>query len=396
MKTTKAHSLNQALAVTGCVLSLLFFSLTACNEQQATQTAKDRPPIPIRVAMILKQKVQQSVTLVGTVEPRKRSIVASQIKGLVKSFPAKEGREAKEGQILAQLRTDTLNIQLDSAMAFHREAQTRHNQAKRDLRRTRLLFQKELVTQKESDDAIAQETALRERLSQLDAEIRQAQDHLAKSRIVAPFDGWITQEFTEVGQWVEAGGRVVEMVDLSDVKVEIPLPERYVRHIRIDDQVTVLFDGLPGFEAQGRIFSIVAQADRIARTFPVKAVIPNRNFAIKSGMVSRVTLPVGQPYESLVVPKDAVVLRGEKQFIFLVEHGTVTQIPVTLLMHLEKGVEISGPIQEGMTVVIEGNERLFPGQPVRILDEAKEDKSIEPGEPPQDKGSRPSPRNKKE
>ena len=215
---------------------------------------------------------------------------------------------------------------------------------------------------------MAEATALKEHLSQLQADIRQVRDSLTKSRIVAPFDGWITQEFTEIGQWVEEGGAVVEMVDLSHVQIEVPLPERYVSHIQVHDPVTATFDGLPEFEAQGSVFSLIAQADRAARTFPVKVEIPNPALAIKSGMVSRVRFQVDRPHRGIVIPKDALVLRGGKQFVFQVKEGIVEQIPVTAVLHVEDLVEIEGPIREGMTVVVEGNERLFPGQPVRVLD----------------------------
>ena len=348
-------------------LFLCLLTVPACNEQQAAPPPQGPPPMPVRVAPVLRQEVNQTVTLVGTVEPLRRSIVASEVEGLVEVFPAEEGMAVKRGQLLARLRTDTLQIQLDSALASHREAATRYQQAKRDLSRTRVLWKKELVTQKEFDDAQAEETALRERLSQLGAEIRRVRDSLNQSGIVAPFDGWITQEFTEIGQWVEEGGAIIEMVDLSHVQVEIPLPERYVRNIRIRDPVTATFDGLPELEARGRVFSLVAQADRIARTFPVKVDIPNPALAIKSGMVSRVTLQVDRPHQGTVVPKDALVLRGGRAFVFRVNEGTVDQIPVTAVLHVEGLIEIEGPIREGMVVVVEGNERLFPGQPVRIL-----------------------------
>ena len=352
-------------------LFLLFlFAVTAaaCGEQQTAPPPQGRPPTPVRVAPVLKQAVQQTVTLVGTVEPRKRSIVAGEIAGVVRDFPAKEGRRVKQGQVLAHLRMETLEIQLDATSASQREAQTRYQQAKRDLLRIDALFAKELVTQKEFDDAQAEENALRERLSQLDAEIRRVRDQMKKSKIVAPFDGWITQEFTEIGQWVEEGGNIIEMVDVSHVRVEIPLPERYVRHIQIRDSVQATFDGLPDFKTRGRVFSLVAQADRISRTFPVKVDIPNPSLTIKSGMVSRVTLRVGQPHKGIVIPKDALVLRGNKAFVFLVKENTVDQIPVTSGVHMDDLVEVKGMLQEGMTVVTEGNERLFPGQPVRILD----------------------------
>ena len=146
---------------------------------------------------------------------------------------------------------------------------------------------------------------------------------------------------------MEEGGPVVEMVDLSHVQVEVPLPERYVSHIQIHDPVTATFDGLPAFEAQGRVFSLVAQADRTARTFPVKVEIPNPALAIKSGMVSRVTLRIDRPHQGLVVPKDALVLRGGKAFVFRVNEGTVDQIPVTAVLHVEDLVEIEGPGPSG-------------------------------------------------
>jgi len=342
--------------------------MAACSEQQAAPPPQGRPPSPVRVAQVVKQTIQQSVTLVGTVEPWKRSVVASEIEGLVQVFPAKEGMQVTKGQILARLRTETLNIQIDSALASHREARTRYRQAKQDLGRVRVLFDKELVTQKEFDDAQAEEGALRDRLSQLDAEIRRVKDQRRKSQIVAPFEGWITQEFTEIGQWVEEGGPILELVDLSHVQVEVPLPERYVQGIHIGDSVKVSFDGLPDFPAQGTVFSLIVQADRLSRTFPVKVDIPNSDFFIKSGMVSRVTLQIGQPHDGLVVPKDALVLRGEREFLFLVNDGMVGQVPVKSVVHLDELVEVTGDVQEGMTVVVEGNERLFSGQSVRILE----------------------------
>lgn len=360
-------SLQPFLRHTWPVLVLGMVTMAACSEQQAATPPQGPPPTPVRVASVLMQEVKQTVTLVGSVEPWKRSVVASEVEGIVHAFPAEEGMKVRRGQVLAQLRTRTWRIQLDSALAAHREAKTRHRQAKRDLNRIHVLFAKKLVTQKQFDDALAEEDALRERRAQLGAEIRRVRDLIIKSRILAPFDGWITQEFTEIGQWVEEGGEIIEMVDLSHVQVEVPLPERYVHYVQIRDPVTAVFDGLRGVVAQGRVFSVIAQADRAARTFPVKVDIPNPSLAIKSGMVSRVTLPVGHAHKGLVIPKDALVLRGGKEFVFLVNEGTVQQVPVTPVMHFDDHLEITGELQKGMTVVVEGNERLFPGQPVRIL-----------------------------
>ncbi len=344
--------------------------LLGCSEeQQAAQPPKGRPPTPVRVAEVVNRTVQQTVELVGTVEPWRRSIVAGELAALVEKFPVEEGMAVKRGQVLAQLRTDSLTIQLNSAEASQREAETRYGQAQKDLERIKTLFAKQLVTQKEFDDAVTQEAALGQRLAQLESELLQVRDQLKKTRVLAPFDGWVTKEFTEVGQWIQAGGPIVELVDLSRVQVEVPLPERYVGEVQVGAAVTATFDGLRGFQAKGTVFSVVAQADRNSRTFPIKVELPNAGLTIKSGLVSRVILQAGAPYEALVIPKDALVLRGGAEFVFVMKDGSVTQVPVVAVNHVNSEVEVKGPLESGMIVVVEGNERLFPGQPVRVLEE---------------------------
>jgi RND family efflux transporter MFP subunit len=354
-----------------CLLALVLgvAGWQGCSEQEAAQPPTGRPPTPVKVVTVSTKQVQRTVTLVGSAEPRKRSLVASEVAGLVQAFPVKEGQFVKKGQLLASLRTDTLEIRLDLAVASHREAKTRYEQAKKDLDRIQALFRKELVTQKELDDAMTQEGALEKRLSQLEAEIRLAQDQLTRSTIRAPFSGWITKEYTQIGQWLEMGGPVVELVDLTEVEVQVPLPEEFVRDVRVGDPVVAEFDGLPGVEVKGKIFSIIAQADRAARTFPVRVILANPDLHIKSGMVARVNLALGAPYQAVVIPKDALVLKGGKEFAFVVANNSVTQVPVTPLTHFNEYVEVQGAIEEGMQVVVEGNERLLPGQSVRILEE---------------------------
>lgn len=357
------------LLLHGSVLVMFLAAFLGCgDEQQAAPPPAKPPAFPVRVAKVTKQEVARSATLVGTAEPRKRSVVASEIAGLVDQFPVDEGDFVKRGQLLARLGTQTLQIQHDSAVASRAEWQVRHEQAKLDLVRVKTLFEKELVTRKEHEDAIAEELALRQRLAQLDAEIRQVEDRLAKSSILAPFAGWIIEERTEIGQWVEEGGPVVEMVDLSRVRIAVPLPDRYIQHVQRGDPVSAVFDGLPGFEAEGHVFSIVAQANEASRTFPIKVEVPNQDLRIKSGMAARVTLSLGQAYPALVVPKDALVLRGGNEFIFVVQDGRAVQKRVRPGLYTNGLVEVAGDVQEGMRVVILGNERLLPGQQVRILD----------------------------
>jgi len=349
-------------------ITLLPFLLGGCQQQDPAESPRRAHVSPVKVSAVMVKEIQRSVTLVGTVEPWKRSLVASEIAGLVEEYPLNEGDVVQAGDLFARLRTDTIDIQMKEALARRREGIARHRKAKLQLHRTQMLLKKGMVSRQQFDDDDAEELALRERLAQLESQIRDYQDQLQMADVLAPFSGWIIKEHTEVGQWVEKGGPVVEMVDLSRVHVEVPLPERYVNDVTRGDSVAVRFDAVPSMEFAGTIFSIVAQANPETRTFPVKIDILNPEGHIKSGMFARITLAVGRPYQAMLVPKDAVVLRGGAEFVIVVNEGTVTQVPIHSGQHVDHSVEVTGDLTEGMDVVVQGNERLFTGQKVSILE----------------------------
>ena len=165
-----------------------------------------------------------------------------------------EGDTVQEGELLARLRTDTIDIRIKEALARRGEWVARYRKAKFRLNRTQALLRTGTASRQEFEDDEAEELALRERLAQLVSQIREYQDQLRMSNILAPFSGSIIKEHTEVGQWVDEGGPVVEMVDLSRVQVEIPLPERYVNGVKRGDSVAVSVDALPSMQMTGTIF----------------------------------------------------------------------------------------------------------------------------------------------
>ena len=93
----RSHTLKRILG------ALLMLILPACGEQQAAPPPKGRPPSPVKVETVKTQDIQRSVSLVGTVEPWKRSTVASEIEGLVIQFLAEEGMKVKKGASLSQI-----------------------------------------------------------------------------------------------------------------------------------------------------------------------------------------------------------------------------------------------------------------------------------------------------
>ncbi len=327
--------------------------------------AQGPPPTPVRYTAAREHDLRQTLTLPGSVEAQTASIIASSVEGVVTDFPAKEGMQVRKGQVLARLRTEPRQLQLAARRASLQEAEARLQLAQNNWSRSRELFAAGVVSQQQLDDNQSEYSAWQGRVDSLRAEIAAIQDDIERATIRSPLAGVVSRERTEVGQWMEAGGPVVELLALDTVEIRVEVPERYYASVRTGARATISVDSLPGFEAQGRVVAVIPQADAQARSFPVKVRVSNPRRRLAAGMLAKVSFPAGDPQRTTVVPKDAIVSRGSSRFVFKVNGtGTVDEVPVETGAAAGVWVEVRGNVSAGDKVVTRGNERIQPGQPV--------------------------------
>jgi HlyD family secretion protein len=209
------------------------------------------------------------------------------------------------------------------------------------------------------------------------------EDQIEKHTIRAPFDGYIVAEHTENGQWLARGAQVATVAELDEIDVEIQVLENYIPHVRVGDEVRLEITSLPSEILIGRVAEIVPQADLRTRNFPVRVRLNNKLVdgvpRIKAGMFARATLSVGQIAGALLVPKDAIVLGGPTPMVFVVDLAAqgggqnraakARPVPVQLGAAWEGYLQVKGELKSGESVVVQGNERLRPGQDVVVVRE---------------------------
>lgn len=325
------------------------------------------PPTPVEVAVVQEKVLNRPVSFVGNVVPFKRSVIASEVQGLVSNFPAYEGLFVKEGDVLVEFKTSTLEINLKEAKASRQEAASRHTLAKNNLKRIKDLHEKGVASIQELQDAESEKNAWYARLTQLKSQIEQDEYNLSVSSIKAPFTGYVVAKHTEVGQWVEEGGAVLELIEIDRLKIVINIPENYIGKLKLEDRVIVNFDALLDIDFEAKVDAIVPQADRESRTFPVIIVLDNKEFLIKSGMVARASFLIGDSQPVKLVPKDAIVEFNKNKMVYVVNNGSAQPVPVNPGFSFEDLIQVNGQISKGQQVVIRGNERLRPNQPVKII-----------------------------
>jgi len=211
---------------------------------------------------------------------------------------------------------------------------------------------------------------------------------VARTRIKAPFAGHVVRLHTEVGQWIDRGGDVLELIELDRVLVRVDVPEFVVPYCKVGDEVAVAVDALKR-QFDGRIRHIVSQADRSARTFPVDIEIDNANSDLKAGMFTRVTLVSGPKAPAVVVPRDAVVQRNGTDYVILVIRGAQgpTGVPTTVTLGAEDEDFVaitSGNVPFDAEVVVRGNEGIIFPMPILIPDAGPDGgvRAVETDRPP--------------
>lgn len=388
-----------------------------------------RGPASVAVAEVVQKQVASGQTFVGTVMPIKRSVIGSAVGGRVAEFPVNEGDYVRAKQPLAQLLTNTINLEVDAERAEldlrkHELSELENGSRPDEIKRAKALMQAaraeseyqtkrrkrlealyarkavndddiqqvvsesiradELYDEAKSAYQLAVEGPRKEKIAQARARVAMQQalvDELAskvvKHTIISPFDGYVVAEHTEVGQWVNSGELVAEVIALDQVDVSVQVLENHIPHVRLGMEVRVEVPAIPDQVFTGKVALIIPQADVRARTFPVKVRIKNTiskdGPLLKSGMLARAVLPTGSKQSAMLVSKDALVLGGPTPMVYVVDPGAENQrqgkaraVPVQIGIAEGRLIQVKGNLKPGEQVVIRGNERLRPGQDVVV------------------------------
>ena len=347
---------------------LLFLFVSAVAHAQAEVKKDEGPPaVPVRVAAVVEESVSDQITLVGSTEAIARSIIAAEVSGLVEEFPVREGDFVDKGHVLARLRSTDLLLHRKAARASREKVRANLAFAEKELARYTKLKDTDSIAARKYDEALYQCQSLRQEVLRIEAEIELLEDDIRKKTVVAGFAGSVAKEHTQVGEWIPVGGPVVTLVDLAQVRITVDVPERYIMQLPPESPVQILVASISDNPFSGKVSAVLPEGEPDARTFPVRVILANPDLKLKSGMEARATFNIGSKKNALLVPKDAIVTAGANRLVFVVASSVAQPVSVRVIGYYDGNVAIDGSVKPGDHVVIRGNERLRPGQPVEIV-----------------------------
>ena len=312
--------------------------------------------VPVVVAEASQKPVAESLTLVGTIAANESVEIKAETDGIVQEILFEEGQQVTNGQSLLRLDDTKLAATLAEAEASLRLSTLTFDRAKQ-------LYQDQLVSQQEYDQAAA--TFDRTRAS-VDLMKRQLKD----ARVAAPFAGTVGARQISPGQVISKTTLLTTLVDLDPAKVDFYVPERFLSQVQTGQRIEITVAAYPGRKFGGDVYFVAPQLDEATRRAQMKSRIANPEGLLKPGMFANLELTLELRPNAIVIPEIAVLWDGDVARLFVVKAGptnpTVELRTVELGVRTPGEVEITRGLQPGEWVVTEGLQKVVPGGPVRV------------------------------
>ncbi|MEW6455960.1 MAG: efflux RND transporter periplasmic adaptor subunit, partial [Acidobacteriota bacterium] len=327
------------------------FLIISCNKS-AKKTENDESPayFNVRVEKVIKGTIKKTLSFTGTVEPEEKVTIIPDIGGKIHRIYVKEGDRVKQGQVLAELDTRHIRLQLEQAKAALDVAEANFKDAERNLERMNKLKSENAVSDQQFEKVRLVYEGASSQLQQTKAALNLAQYQLDVSIMKAPFDGIVSMKIADEGDVINPmmagfGGRggVLVVMNFSKVKINLDVSDREIKEIKKGDETVVKIDTYPEKEFIGKVSIVNLTADPLTKTFNVQVEIPNKELFLKPGVFAKVTIITKEKDNVLVLNKKALI---EGKYVFVVKENRAEKREVLTGLESEDFVELLKGIGE--------------------------------------------------
>jgi RND family efflux transporter MFP subunit len=367
--------MHRAAKMSPLLVAALGGVLAGCAGEPRTVPAATETVSNVTVTVAQKTTALDWMEAVGNVRAGQSSQVASQMMGNIVEIRVQEGDRVKPGQVLAIVDDAQPRSRVEQATSAVTAAEKEVSAADSDLaladstlKRYQQLFEKKSVSPQEFDEIKARYRSAEARRdmalaakAQANAGLTLTETSLGYARIRAPFAGVITEKKAEAGMLASPGMPIFTIEDTRRYRLEATIDESDMRIARLGQVVPVTIDALGNTELSGKVVQIVPAADPTSRSFLVKIELPSDS-RLRSGLFGRARLPRGER-TSLLIPRSALVERGQLQGVFVVTANEIAGLRyITLGRTAGDHVEVLSGLQAGEKLITAPGDRELGGK----------------------------------
>lgn len=323
------------------------------NGNPAAQQGGGGFAMPVMTAKIKKESFVEQVDTIGTLKANEVAEIRPEVSGIIKTISFDEGAPVEDGQDLIEIDSSIYRAELNRAKASY-------DLAKITYERRQKLKDSGYASVQENDEA---ESSYRE----AKASYELARIRLAKTKIKSPFSGIAGFRSVSIGDYVDIGQTITDIADITPMKVEFSLPEKYFSRLKQGLPITLSVDSWPNETFDGEIYAVDSKVDPVSRNIGAKALINNDAMKLRPGMFAYVNISFGEQADVLTIPEEALIPQGESLMVMKVVNGKVEPAMVKTGAR-QKGIAIiTEGLSEGDEVITAGHMKVGPGMDVQPM-----------------------------
>ncbi len=335
----------------------------------------------------------ETAPVIGRMTATNRSVVAARVAGVIDTVAVDVGTSVREGDVLATLDSELMTIERDVALAAVEEAiatlaaaQTDVELAEQVYGRAERLRGSAAFSRSRLEDQAKEVQRQKSRVMEFRAKLENARAALARAEyqvrhmeISAPFSGVIVERAAHPGAYVDAGDPVITLLDAENLEIEADVPSELISGLAPGIEIVARLDD--GTIQKARLRAVVPDEMPTTRTRAVRfvPVFSDMEQPLATGQTVVIQVPASEEREVVTVSKDALVQSGGRWVVYVAKDETAELRPIEIGQAIEGRFEVLTGLAAGDLVVVRGNERLSPGQPIQYEEPAPTVTALQPG-----------------
>jgi RND family efflux transporter MFP subunit len=352
------------LSLMMCILvGSLFIS---CEQEETNNMQTDREisisnnrGIPVEAMIVKSKNVSKNIYLSGMLDPKHSVDILAEVSGKIVKINHKLGESITKKDILAVIDDKIPLSNYKQAKSQVLSAENNLNIARLNLISDEELFQSGDISKLEYENSLlAVKTAEANHLSAL-ATLSLMEKRYKDTRIKAPIDGLISRKYIDLGTMVNPNSPLYRVVDISELQVEVGIPQEMVSRIKPGDKANIEISALSNELYEGEIRFISPQADENTGSFAVEIYVNNTKYKkIKAGMTARVEIILSSKNNQMVIPDHARVSKNDSSFVYKISGDQAILVPIVIGDIYETQLSIENGLALGDTIVVVGMKNL--------------------------------------
>ncbi len=342
------------IAVVGVIVLLALPKLHLFSDDKAsaaTSPTQAAGKLPIEVLLVKSGTLDNKLVVTGSVLANESLELKSEVSGKITHLYFKEGKHVKKGEVLLQINDEEIRAQLEKEKYNQKLNQDIEN-------RQRRLLEKDAISQEEYDNAL-------NRLNTNTADLRLLEAQLAKTQVIAPFDGVIGLRYISDGAYITPNSVIATLYNISPAKIEFAVPGRYSTQVRPGQKILFTIES-DNQDFQGEVYAIEPRIDPTTRTLKIRAIAENSKGLLLPGQFVKVGLILSSVSNAILVPTEAVIPDLNNHKVFIIEGGKAKEVKVETGMRTETNLEITSGLKPGDSLITTGILQLRAGMGVEV------------------------------